>query len=111
MRSKSGDVFVLLRGNDVLVKVDDLEKPGLHVEGGAREKHGEDVLVSLRSLAPQITFVFDERALSLTITADAKLFEGTVLDLRAKRPEGIIYGCGPQPVCQLQGEGCRASEP
>ena len=32
-----GDVFVLLRGNDVLFKVDDLEKPGLHVSGGARE--------------------------------------------------------------------------
>jgi outer membrane usher protein len=86
-----GDVFVILRGKDVLVKVSDLEKPGLRVEGGKREKRDEDLLVSLRSLAPRLTFVFDERALTLTVTADSKLFEGSVFDLQAKRPEGILY--------------------
>ena len=90
-----GDVFVLLRGNDVVVKVGDLESSGMRVEGGMREKRGEDLLVSLRSLAPTMTFVFDERSLSLTITADSKLFGGSVLDLRAKRPEGIIYDSAP----------------
>ena len=90
-----GDVLVILRGNDVLVKVGDLESSGMRVEGGMREKRGEDLLVSLRSLAPQMTFVFDERSLSLTITADSKLFGGAVLDLRAKRPEGIIYDSAP----------------
>ena len=90
-----GDVLVILRGNDVLVKVGDLESSGMRVEGGMREKRGEDLLVSLRSLAPQMTFVFDERGLSLTITADSKLFGGAVLDLRAKRPEGIIYDSAP----------------
>jgi len=48
-----GDVFVILRGKDLLVKVADLEKPGLHVPEGKREKHEGDVLVSLRSLAPR----------------------------------------------------------
>jgi outer membrane usher protein len=67
----------------------------MRVEGGMREKLGEDLLVSLRSLAPQMTFVFDERSLSLTITADSKLFGAAVLDLRAKRPEGIIYDSAP----------------
>ena len=90
-----GDVFVILRGKDLLVKVADLEKPGLHVPEGKREQREGDVLVSLRSLAPQITFLFDERALTLTITADSKLFGATVLDLRAKRPEGIIYDNAP----------------
>ena len=90
-----GDVFVILREKDLLVKVSDLEKPSLRVEGGKREKHGEDLLVSLRSLAPRITFVFDERALTLTVTADSKLFGGSTFDLRAKRPEGIIYDNAP----------------
>ena len=90
-----GDVFVVLRGNDVLVKVADLEKPGLHVPKGNREKHEEDVLASLQSLAPQITFVFDERGLNLSITADSKLFETTTFDLHATRPEGIIYDSAP----------------
>jgi outer membrane usher protein len=90
-----GDVYVILRGNDAIVKVTDLESSGMRVEGGKREKAGEDVLVSLQSLAPKITFVFDERGLSLTITADSKLFGGSVLDLHAKRPEGIIYDNAP----------------
>jgi outer membrane usher protein len=90
-----GDIFVLLRGSDALTKLEDLQKSGLHIKGGRREKRGEDLLVSLRSLAPQITFVFNEKALSLTITAEASLFERTVLDLHAKRPEGIIYGSAP----------------
>ena len=90
-----GDVYVILRGNDVMVKVTDLENSGMRVEGGKRERPGEDVLVSLQSLAPTLIFVFDERGLSLTITADSKLFGGAVLDLRAKRPEGIIYDNAP----------------
>jgi outer membrane usher protein len=90
-----GDVFVILRKNDVSIKVSDLEKSGMRVEGGRREKQGEDFLVSLQSLAPKLVFVFDERGLSLTITADVALFGGAVLDLRAKRPEGIIYDSAP----------------
>jgi outer membrane usher protein len=90
-----GDVFVILRGNDLIMKVSDLEKAGMRVEGGRREKQGEDVLVSLQSLAPRLAFVFDERGLALTITADSTLFGGAVLDLRAKRPEGIIYDSAP----------------
>jgi len=90
-----GDVFVVLREKDVLAKVADLEKSGMHAEGGTREKWGEDTLVSLESLAPKLTFFLDERSLSLAITADAKAFEGTVLDLRTKRPEGIVYDASP----------------
>ncbi len=90
-----GDVLVILRGDDLIMKVTDLEKAGMRVEGGRRERQGEDRLVSLRSLAPKVTFVFDERGLTLTITADPKLFGVVVFDLRAKRPEGIIYDSTP----------------
>jgi outer membrane usher protein len=89
------DVFVILRGADVLAKAADLQKPGLRIEGGVREKRGEDEMVWLASLSPRVKFTVDERALTLTVTADPKLFEGTVLDLRSKRPEGIVYGTAP----------------
>jgi outer membrane usher protein len=97
-----GDLFVILKGKDVLIKVADLQRPGLEVRGGVRVKRGEDVMVSLQSLSPLVTFVFDERALSLTITADARLFKKSVLDLRAKRPEGIIYGTQPSLFLNYQ---------
>jgi outer membrane usher protein len=90
-----GDVLVVLRGDDVLVKVSDLESSGLHAPEGKREKQGDDLLVSLRSLSPQIAFASDERSLSLAIVADPALFGGTVVDLRAKRPAGIIYDSAP----------------
>ena len=90
-----GDVFALVRASDFLLRVVDLEKPGLHLEGGAREKRGEDVLVSLRSLAPKIAFVFDEENLALSLTADPSLFGSTAFDLRAKRPDQIIYATAP----------------
>jgi hypothetical protein len=86
-----GDVLVILRGDDVLMKASDLEKSGMRAEGGKREKSGEDWMVSLRSLAPKVTFAVDERSLTLTLTADSSLFGVSTVDLRAKRPEGIIY--------------------
>jgi outer membrane usher protein len=97
-----GDLFVILKGKDVLIKVADLEKPGLEVRGGVRMKRGDDTMVSLQSLAPLVTFVFDERKLSLTITANPKLFQKSVLDLHAKRPEGIIYGTQPSLFLNYQ---------
>jgi len=44
---------------------------------------------------PKITYVFDEANLSLAITADPSLFEASVVDLRLKRPAGIIYDTAP----------------
>lgn len=90
-----GDVLVVVRPRDILVKLVDLESGGVHVQDGKREKRGEDLFVSLRSLAPKITYAFDEANLNLTITADPSLFGACVLDLRPKRPEGIIYDTSP----------------
>ena len=47
-----GEVVVLLRSPDVLVRVVDLERAGLIGFGGRRETVGSDVYVSLISLAP-----------------------------------------------------------
>jgi len=111
------DVFVILRGPDVLAKVGDLGKTGLRVVGGTREKRGEDEMVWLRSLAPRVEFAVDERALTLTVTAEPSLFGGVVLDLRSRRPEGIVYGSAPSLFANYSvtgsdlqdGRGARAS--
>lgn len=97
-----GDLFVILKGKDVLIKVADIEKSGVETRDGVRMKRADDMMISLRSLAPLVTFVFDERSLSLTITADPRLFKASVLDLRAKRPEGIVYGTQPSLFLNYQ---------
>jgi outer membrane usher protein len=97
-----GDAFVVMRGQDILIRVADLEKSGMHTDGGKREKHGEDTLVSLRSLAPKVAFVFDEMNLALNISADASFFGALALDLRNKRPEGIIYATAPSLFVNYQ---------
>ncbi len=97
-----GDVFVLMRGADILIRVTDLEKSGMHVVGGKREKHGEDTMVSLQSLAPKVAFVFDETNLALNISADASFFGSRAIDLHSKRPEGIIYATAPSLFVNYQ---------
>jgi outer membrane usher protein len=100
-----GDILVVLRGRDMLVRVPDLEKSGMRVEPGKREKRDEDVFISLASLAPKISFILDEENLSLTITADASLFGAATFDLRAQRPEGIIYASDPSLFVNYQLSG------
>jgi outer membrane usher protein len=90
-----GDVLVVVRPSDLLMRVADLETGGVHIQDGKREKRGPDLFVSLRSLAPKITYVFDEANLSLAVMADPSLFGASVVDLRPKRPEGIIYDTAP----------------
>jgi outer membrane usher protein len=90
-----GDVLVVVRPSDLLMRVADLETGGVHIQDGKREMRGPDLLVSLRSLSPKISYVFDEASLSLTITADPSLFGASVVDLRPKRPEGILYDTSP----------------
>ena len=97
-----GDVFVTMRGKDILIRVADLEKSGMHLAGGKREKRGEDELVSLQSLAPKVAFVFDEMNLALNISADASFFGALALDLRSKRPEGIINATAPSLFVNYQ---------
>ena len=66
---EKGEVLVVLRGQDVLVGVRTLEELGIHSFTGSRESIGGETFVSLGSLAPAITFEFDERALALRLSA------------------------------------------
>jgi outer membrane usher protein len=90
-----GDVLVILRGGDILMRIKDLEKPGMHLESGLHEKRADGEMVSLRSLAPKLTFVFNELDLSVRIKADPSFFGAVALDLRTKRPQGLIYASSP----------------
>jgi len=86
-----GEVIVLLRAGDVLVRVDDLEHAGLRGFAGTRELVGDAVHVSLASLAPSIAFEFDEPTLILRLTAEPAVLAATVVDLGVGRPPGIVY--------------------
>ncbi len=88
-------VLVYLRGaeqpDDALVAVEDLNKAGLHGIGGAREMHDGREYVSLRSLAPAITFLFDPQALAVRVTAKPEMLETTSIDLKpVQRPVGMV---------------------
>ena len=97
-----GDVFVIMRGKDILIRAADLEKSGMHLDGIKREGVGKEVMVSLLSLAPKVSFTFDEMNLALNITADAAFFGAVAFDLRSKRPEGIRYTTAPSLFVNYQ---------
>lgn len=88
-----GDTVVYLRSEDALVALQDLEKAGLSGFTGLREDIDGAPFVSLRSLAPSITFKLDVQNASLWVTADPKYFGTRVLDFSGvKAPSGIHYG-------------------
>ncbi|HKW91435.1 MAG TPA: fimbria/pilus outer membrane usher protein [Methylomirabilota bacterium] len=86
-----GEVVVLLRTPDVLLRAADLERAGLRGLAGRRETVAGEVYVSLASLAPAVTFALDERALTLRLTAQPSLLIANVQDFLQSRPPGLIY--------------------
>lgn len=86
-----GEIPVIIRGDDILVRVADLEAAGLSGLAGKRESDRGHEVVSLRSLAPDITFKFEEKDLILRITAQASLFAPTELNLALPPPKDIEY--------------------
>jgi outer membrane usher protein len=94
-RVSAGDHLVVLRGADVLLAVSTLTAAGVHGFGGTRESVGGEAFVSLTSLAPQLTFVFDERELRLALTVDPEWLGRVERDLRQGAPDGIVYRRAP----------------
>jgi outer membrane usher protein len=87
-----GDTVIYLRSEDALVALQDLEKAGLSGFAGLREDIDGAPFVSLRSLAPSITFQLDVQHASLRVTADPKYFRTRVLDFSGvKAPSSIHY--------------------
>ena len=86
-----GDTLVVLRGSDAFVSAAWLTGAGLTGFTGRREPIDGEDFVSLASLAPAATFVFDERELRLAITASPDLLGTRVRDLQQGRPENLVY--------------------
>lgn len=90
-----GEIVVVLRSPDVLVRVVDLQRAGLIGFGGRRETVDGDVYVSLVSLAPAVTYELDERALALRLTAAPSNLTTTIQDFLQSRPPGLVYTQDP----------------
>ncbi|MBD2665452.1 fimbrial biogenesis outer membrane usher protein [Richelia sinica FACHB-800] len=86
-----GEVFVILRDKDVLIRRLDLEKAGLQNFAGVQETINNEIYVSLGSLNSSITYEFDEKSLSLRITAQTQLLGTTSLNLGNTSPKNIVY--------------------
>jgi outer membrane usher protein len=83
-----GQVYSLVRAGDLLILVDSLEKAGLHGFGGRRETVNGQVFVSLVSLAPRVTYKFDEAGLTIRVTAPPEMLGSVRIDIKnSQRPE------------------------
>ena len=88
-----GEVLAVVRKDDVLVPLSDLRRSGIQKLAVRTETIGGQPYVSLHALMPGITYVFDTRNLSLTLTANAQFFGATVVDVGgANRPPDMTYG-------------------
>jgi outer membrane usher protein len=85
-------VIALLARGDAWVDARDLTRAGLIRFGGARREVGGVEYVSLASLAPELTFTLDERALLLDLEAGPELLPRERVDLAPVRPAGMIEG-------------------
>lgn len=86
-----GEVLALLRSGDVLIRAAELDAAGIRSLDGTREFIGKEAYVSLSSLAPTVTYVFDEKALALHLRNRSTAQSKTTLDLTPTAPPGTIY--------------------
>lgn len=81
---------------DVWVPLATLRAAGLERLRGEQKEIAGEPWVSLRSLAPGLTYALDERTLELRLEARAELLGRIALDARgAGRPEGLLTGGHP----------------
>ncbi len=82
--------LVLLGPGDALVPLELLQRLDLSKLGGRRLQIEGRVWVSLASLAPDLRFEVDERALALRLEARPQLLGRTAVELPGGRPDGIV---------------------
>jgi outer membrane usher protein len=88
---RKGEVSVLLRDTDVLVRLKDLQAAGFKALPGGHELIRGEPFIPLSSLAPQVTFKVDEKDLTLNLIAQASILGFNRFDVQANRPAGIGY--------------------
>jgi len=87
-----GDVLAIVRTDDILVPLDQLEKAGLSGLGGKREEIKKRTFLSLASLAPDVKYELDPKSVVLKVVVQPKRLGGEVLDLRrASPPSGLVH--------------------
>src|SRR5690349_10669002 len=87
---RRGDAVVLLRPGDALIDAEALVAAEIRIPASARfERAGDRVFVSLDSLLPGLTWVLDEEAVALRLTATPALLGTTVFDLHNKPPASM----------------------
>ncbi len=107
-----GPVLVLLRDGDAWIDPAELVRSGLVRFSGVRRELDGGTRVSLRSLAPALTYAVDDRALELRLTAGPELFARRVLDLRSSpRPAGLVVRSDPTAFLDYAVEGRTAARP
>ncbi|HJT16617.1 MAG TPA: fimbria/pilus outer membrane usher protein [Thermoanaerobaculia bacterium] len=102
-----GDVPALIEGEDVFMKPADLEKLGAtgsmwtrlvnfaRLYSGARRKVGDTQFISLKVLAPYLTYKIDPATLSLAISVNPQLLAPTNLNVQLGPPPDIVYTHNP----------------
>ncbi|MCA9581000.1 MAG: hypothetical protein KC416_04350, partial [Myxococcales bacterium] len=79
---RRGEIQATLRDGDVLVPVAALEETSLPAFDGTREEIDGEKYVSLTSLEPGLTFILDERELTLHLSTTRVLRNHTEIDFR-----------------------------
>jgi outer membrane usher protein len=90
-----GTVMAVVRPHDVLLPLDDLEKAGLNLSSAKRETFGSEIFVSLASLAPDFRYEFDQKSLSISVTASAGSFKPSNIDIAHGAPPDMEYTSDP----------------
>ncbi|HET8733863.1 MAG TPA: fimbria/pilus outer membrane usher protein, partial [Anaeromyxobacteraceae bacterium] len=87
-----GESMILLEGDDAWLPIDALHAFGVQSFEGARRRQDGKEWVSLRSLAPQLNFAIDERALRMDLTVGPALMPSERVDIANARPAGTLMG-------------------
>jgi outer membrane usher protein len=89
--AQHGQITVIVKDQDVLVRVADLTKAGLRSFTGSRTEIDGVSMVSLASLEPRITFTLDEKELSVSIVANTGSLADNDIDLALAKPADLEY--------------------
>jgi outer membrane usher protein len=89
-----GEILAIIEGEDILIPRVFAEQLGVSLSRAATKEMEGEPYVSLRSLAPELTFNFDPNELILSLTIDPRLLGRQVLELR-RGATGIDRGGDP----------------
>ena len=87
----SGELQVLLKGDEIWADIDGLAAAGLVRLNGTTRQVGARTFVLLSSVDPRPEVTFDEAALRLAIVASPSLFQATTLRFDTGRPDNVVY--------------------